>query len=116
MSQRSVLLVCRSAPYGSSRARDALDATLAFGAFEMPVKLLLLGDGVLMLASDVESGSPLSRLAGTLPDYGIERVFVERSSLAERGLGADSLAVPVEALDDDALAALIAAHELVLTV
>lgn len=117
---RTTLVICRSAPCGSTRAADALDVAMAFGAFEQPVSLLFLGDGVLALLPGQEPGPigarSLARIAGALPDYGIERVCVEASALAARGLADTALAVPVEPLPAPAIAALIAAHEIVLTV
>jgi len=117
---RRVLVLCRSAPYGGPRARDALDLAMAFGAFEQQVALLLLGDGVLLLAGEqrpvAEFSRSLSALSGTLPDYGIDAVHVEAKALEARGLRAADLAVPVRALDETGIAALLASHDFVLTV
>jgi len=116
--QRSVLLVCGAAPHGSSRARDALDVAMAFGAFEQRVSLLLTGDAVLVLApgqQDTPGARNLARLAGALPDYGIERVQVDARALAERALDPATLVLPVAALDDAAIAALVGAHDVVLS-
>ncbi len=78
---RSVLVLCRTPPYGSERARDALDIAMAFGAFEQQPTLLFLGDGVLAL---LEQQNPtalparnLGKLVGTLADYGITGLHVE---------------------------------------
>jgi tRNA 2-thiouridine synthesizing protein C len=115
----TVLLVCSAAPYGSSRLRDALDAAMAFGAFEQLVSLLLTGDAVLLL-KDGQQDSPgsrnLAKLAGALPDYGIERVHADAGALAERGLDPAALALPAEPVDDAEMARLIASHDVVLSV
>ena len=57
----------------------------------------------------------LARLVAALPDYGILRIAVEARALEERALGADSLLLPVDALDNAQIAALIAAHDVVLS-
>ena len=50
-----------------------------------------------------------------LPMFGVEELFAAASSLSERGLGADSLSLPVEVLDDAGLAALIDRFDQVVT-
>jgi len=118
--RRSVLVVCRSAPYGRSRARDAVDVAMAFAAFDQPVTLLFLGDGVLALASGQrpapEFSRSLDKLLGTLADYGIEEVHADAAALAARGLDAQALALPVRLAGPVELRELFAAHERVLTV
>ena len=118
--RRSVLVVCRTAPYGRSRARDAVDVAMAFAAFDQPVTLLFLGDGVLALASGQrpapEFSRSLDKLLGTLADYGIEEVHADAAALAARGLDAQALALPVRLAGTEELRELFAAHERVLTV
>jgi len=118
--RRSVLVVCRTAPYGRSRARDAVDVAMAFAAFDQPVTLLFLGDGVLALASGQrpapEFSRSLDKLLGTLADYGIEEVHADAAALAARGLDAQDLALPVRLAGPVELRELFAAHERVLTV
>src|SRR3546814_4408476 len=48
---RSLLLISRQAPWAGLGAREALDIVLAGGAFDLPIGLLFLDDGVLQLAS-----------------------------------------------------------------
>ena len=116
---RSVLLLCRAAPYGDGRARDALDAAMAFGAFDQDITLLLLGDAVFMLRAGQQDrpsqARNLSRFAAALPDYGIGRIAVEAAALAERSIDVNSLLLPVAELDSAQIAALIAAHDVVLS-
>ena len=118
-ARRSVLLLSRAPPYGGPRARDALDVAMAFGAFDQTVTLLLLGDAVLLLKrgqqDGADAGRNLERLSGALPDYGIEAVCVEQRALVERGLEPADLAGDVRPVDDAAIAALIAGHEVVLS-
>jgi len=118
--RRSVLVVCRSAPYGRARARDAVDVAMAFAAFDQPVTLLFLGDGVLALAAGqrpaAEFSRSLEKLLGTLADYGVEELHADAAALAARGLDAQALALPVRLAGPDELRELFAAHERVLTV
>lgn len=117
---RSVLVVCRTAPYGHGRARDAIDVAMAFAAFDQPVTLLFLGDGVLALVAGQRPAADFSRslakLLGTLADYGVESVHADAAALAARGLDAAALALPVRVAGPEELRELFAAHERVLTV
>jgi tRNA 2-thiouridine synthesizing protein C len=119
-ARRSVLVVCRSAPYGCARARDAIDVAMAFAAFEQPVTLLFLGDGVLALARGQHPEAALSRniekLLGTLADYGVDAVHADADALCARGLAPQDLALDVQADSAAALRELFATHELVLTI
>ena len=46
---KSMLLISRQAPWSGPGAREALDIALAGGAFDLPLALLFLDDGVLQL-------------------------------------------------------------------
>jgi tRNA 2-thiouridine synthesizing protein C len=50
-----------------------------------------------------------------LPMFGVEALFACSHSLRQRGLAADTLALPVQVLDDAALTALIARFDQVVT-
>lgn len=118
-TQHSVLVVCRGTPCGGTRARDAIDMAMAFAAFEQPVTLLFMDDGVFTLLGTQQPPPDmrdLGRLLGTLPDYGIEQVFVDAAALERRGLEDAWLAVPATRADDVMLQQLFATHDRVLAV
>lgn len=102
MAQRSLLLVFRRAPYGSGLARAGYDVALAAAAFEQPVELLFMDDGVWQLLprqrpGDIDAKSVAATL-DSLPLYDIDSFHVEAASLAVRGLELADLrdgAVPV---------------------
>ena len=116
---KSVLIICRSAPYRSSAARDALDMALSCAVFELPVSLLLLDDAVLQLLPGQQSGAigekSVNAMLGALPMYDIDRIYTSLASLAAHGLEAESLDPSPEVLDADELKQLIDGHEVVLT-
>ncbi len=47
---KSLLLISRQAPWSRPSAREALDVVLAGGAFDLPIGLLFMDDGVFQLA------------------------------------------------------------------
>lgn len=99
---KQLLVVVRRTPYGSSLARTALDAALAMAAFEQPVQLLFLGEGVLQLVPDQHSQSVgarnMSGLLASLPMYDIETVYADEASALRYGLDLAGAPVPTEAL------------------
>ncbi len=91
----SVLIVLRTAPYGSGLARAAIDTALAAGAFDQPVAVLLQGRGVLNLMPGQDGsalGRPtLSRVIDSMPLYGIETVHVDEAAAVQFGLPLNEL-------------------------
>lgn len=120
MTGKSFLIVTRAAPYGSSAAREALDVALTCSVFEQPITLLFLDDGVLQLLAgqspaQVQQKS-LNAVQQSLPLYDIERLCVSRTALQARGLDPAQLILPVELIDDSQLPALMAEHDVVLSI
>jgi len=89
------LYVNRRAPYGSIYALESLEVVLIGAAFEQDISLMFLDDGVYQLkkgqdtkAIGVKNFSPTY---GALGDYDINKIYVEKESLEERGLTVDDL-------------------------
>ncbi|WP_079227316.1 sulfurtransferase complex subunit TusC [Pseudomonas putida] len=116
---KSMLIISRQAPWNGPSAREALDIALAGGAFDLPLAMLFLDDGVFQLAPGQQPAAVqqknLAANLQALPMFGVEELFACQHSLARRGLAADSLELPVEVLDDTALQALIARFDQVVT-
>lgn len=115
---KKILFIQHQAPYGSESPSETLDAALVCAAFGQPVSLLFQGDGVWQLLAN-QQGQALERKTliaqlGALPLYDIEHIYADAASLRERGLQADTLGLPVQALEADGIRALIAAHDHVL--
>lgn len=117
---KSLLIISRQAPWAGPAAREALDIALAGGAFDLPISMLFLDDGVFQLAPDqrpsrVEQRDLQANLQA-LPLFGVEALYTSSRSLAERGLDDASLTLPARALDDVALRNLLQTHEQVITI
>ena len=116
---KSLLIISRQAPWAGPSAREALDIALAGGAFDLPLGMLFLDDGVFQLAPGQQPAQVqqknLAASLQALPMFGVEELFAASSSLLERGLNADSLSLSVQVLDDTALAALIDRFDQVVT-
>ena len=111
----SVLILSRQCPYDGTLAQSAVDFSLAAAAFEQPVSLLLMGNGVLQLLNgqDTQGSSQknIGKRLSSLPLYGIEKVYVDATSMARYDLQAEDLLLPVEILSDASLTALFSDHD-----
>lgn len=116
---RSLLIISRQAPWNGTGAREALDLALAAGAFDLPVGLLFLDDGVLQLAADQRAASvqqkDLSANLQALPMFGVEALYACQHSLQRRGLEGAPLSVDVSPLSGEQIRTLIDRHDHVIT-
>jgi tRNA 2-thiouridine synthesizing protein C len=92
---KKFLYVNRKAPYGTIYALESLEVVLIGAAFDQDVSLAFIDDGVFQIAKGqdtkglgVKNFSPTFRALG---DYGVTKLYVEKESLAERGLTEDDL-------------------------
>lgn len=110
MKTTTTLMLMRSAPYADYSAREGLDAALAFAAFDRPMALLFLDDGVFQLCGGQQpaTGKCQEKMLSALPIYGIEDIFVHETSLQVRGLTLEDLSLPITPLSDKACGQLIA--------
>jgi tRNA 2-thiouridine synthesizing protein C len=100
---RSVLIVVRHSPYGSSLAKASLDIALAMAAFEQRVDMLFIGDGVLQLCPNQDTQAlgvkSISRQLASLPLYDISSIYVDESAATRYQLDLAQAPVPTQALD-----------------
>ena len=116
---KKFMFVNRKAPYGTIYALESLEVVLIAATFDQDCSLVFTDDGVYQLAKGqntkaiaLKNFSPTYR---ALEDYDIEKLYVERESLAARGLTEDDLMVPVAVLSSAELAELMAAQDVVLS-
>lgn len=117
---KSMLIISRQAPWSGPSAREALDIALAGGAFDLPLGLLFLDDGVFQLVAGQQPATlqqkDLSANLQALPMFGVEDLFVCSHSLSERGLNPEQLSLPVQLMDSADLAQLLARFDQVVTI
>ncbi len=109
----------RKAPYGTIYALESLEVVLISAAFDQDVSLMFIDDGVYQLkkgqgtkAVGMKNFSPTYR---ALEGYDIEKLFVEKESLEERGLTEEDLLVDVEVLSRADMAALMEEQDVILS-
>lgn len=92
---KKFMYINRHAPHGTVYALEGLEVVLIGAAFEQDVCMAFIGDGVFQLKRDqdtkdtgMKNFSPTYKALG---DYEVNRLYVERESLEERGLEEDDL-------------------------
>jgi tRNA 2-thiouridine synthesizing protein C len=103
---KKFMYVNRKAPYGTIYALESLEVVLIGAAFEQDVSLAFLDDGVYQLAKGQDTkgigAKNFSPTYSALGDYDVNKIYVEKESLEERGLTLDDLQhLTYEDEDDD---------------
>jgi tRNA 2-thiouridine synthesizing protein C len=87
--------------------------------FDQDVHVAFLDDGVWQLRRGQAPGildmKDFSKTYRALDGYGVEKIYVERESLAERGLSEESLVIPVEVIGRADMARLMDGMDVVLS-
>lgn len=102
---KKFMYINRKAPYGSIYALESLEVVLIGAAFEQDVSLAFIGDGVYQLTKNQNTdGIGMKNFSPTysaLGDYDVNKIYVEKESLEERGLTLDDLQHLVWEDEDD---------------
>jgi len=113
------LYVNRKAPYGTIYALETLETVLIAAAFEQDVSLVFMDDGVYQLKKDQDTTAigmkNFSKTYRALDGYDVEKLYVEKESMDERGLTEDDLVVDVEVKTSAELQDIMAAQDVVLS-
>lgn len=116
---KKFMFVNRKAPYGTIYALESLEVVLITAAFDQDVSLVFMDDGVYQLKKgqqtkgiEIKNFSPTYR---ALEGYDIEKLYVEKESLAVRGLTEDDLLVDVTVLGREEMGALMNEQDVVLS-
>jgi len=108
---KKFMFVNRRAPYGSIYALESLEVVLIAAAFDQDVSLVFSDDGIYQLKKGQETeGVGMKNFSPTyraLEMYDVDKLYVSKTSMDERGISKDDLIVDVEVLSDEALADLM---------
>ena len=115
---KKFLYINRRAPHGSIYAHEALEVVLIGAAFDQDVSLAFIDDGVYQLkknqdTSDINTKN-FSKTYGALEMYDVEKLYVDKESLEQRGLSEDDLMVDVKILTSDEMKKIITDSEVIL--
>ncbi|WP_296669453.1 sulfurtransferase complex subunit TusC [Rhodoferax sp.] len=116
---KKFMFVNRKAPYGTIYALESLEVVLITATFDQDVSLVFIDDGVYELLKGQETkGIGIKNHSKTyraLDGYDVEKLYVDRASLEQRGLTEKDLLVPVEVLDTEEMGQLMAEQDVILS-
>ena len=116
---KKFMFVNRKSPYGTVYALESLEVVLITATFDQDVSLVFMDDGVYQLAKGQDTKATgiknHSKTYRALEGYDIEKLYVERESMAARGLSEDDLLVDVTVLGAAEMGELMAAQDVVLS-
>lgn len=109
----------RSAPYGTSSARDAIDFILTASAYDQEIRVLFIEDGIFQLLSQQkptqDKQKRIASLISAFEMYDIEHVYFDRVSANERNLEEQQLLDCAKPADQKDIAELINLADTVLS-
>ena len=113
------LYINRKAPHGTVYALEELEMVLVAAMFEQDVHLAFLDDGVFQIRKSQKPSElemkDFSKTYRALEDYGVEKIFVEKESLEERGLSPEDFIIPVTVLGRHDISSLMESMDVVLS-
>jgi tRNA 2-thiouridine synthesizing protein C len=116
---RQILLVCRTAPYGNSLARESIETALAAGALGVKVAMLFIDEGVWQLVDRHKPESIASKNHGAilsaLPLYDVEQLWVDSASIDKRGIHGENLAKLAQVINSNQVKDVLASYTTVLS-
>lgn len=114
---KKIMHVMRRAPHGSIYTYEGLEMILIMAAYEQDLSVAFIGDGVYALKEDQDTaGIGIKGFAKTfkaLDMYDVEKLYVDKVSLEERGLTEDDLLVDVEVLTSEEIGKLMNEQDVV---
>jgi tRNA 2-thiouridine synthesizing protein C len=112
---KKIMHVIRRAPHGTIYSYEALETVLIMAAYDQDVCMAFIDDGVYTLKKDQDTSEleikGYMKTFTALDDYDVEKLYVDRQSLEERGLTVDDLIVDVEVLDSAEMGKLMAEQD-----
>ena len=120
MSDSRFLFVFTRPPHAGLYVQEMLDMTLTAAAFDQPVSILLIDDGVYSLhpnqlpaRQDCKDVRPVFE---SLSLFDVEHIYVEAESLQERGIAIDNLCMPGLPLSRSEIGALMRRQNVIVNV
>jgi|UniRef100_Q3AP76 tRNA 2-thiouridine synthesizing protein C len=115
---KKIMHVMRRAPHGTIYTYEGLEMILIMAAYEQDLSVVFIGDGIFALKKDQDTaGIGIKGFAKTfmaLDGYDVEKLFVDRQSLEERGLSEDDLVVDVEVLEAAEIGKLMSEQDVII--
>ena len=100
-----LMIVFRTAPYGSIYAFEGLENVLIMGAYDQDISVLFIDDGVYAIKKDMDNSATgikdFSPTFRALEAYDIEKIFIDRQSMEDRGMTLEDFVIEPEVIEAD---------------
>lgn len=115
---RKIMHVLRHAPHGTIYTYEGLEMILIMAAYEQDLSVVFIGDGVYALKKGQDTAGigikGFSRTFMALDGYDVDKLYVDRPSLDERGLTVEDLLVDVQVMDSSEIGRLMALQDVII--
>ncbi|ACD89783.1 sulfur relay protein TusC/DsrF [Chlorobium limicola DSM 245] len=115
---KKIMHVMRHAPHGTIYTYEGLEMILIMAAYEQDLSVVFIGDGIYSLKKNQDTaGIGIKGFAKTfmaLDGYDVEKLYVDRISLEERGLSEDDLVVDVEVVESSRIGELMKEQDVII--
>ena len=110
-NRKKIMFVMRKAPHGSIYSYEGLETVLILASFEQDLSMAFIGDGVFALVKTQDT-KPIGikgfiKTYGALEDYDVNKIYVDKKSMEDRGLTPEDFAIPVEVVEAGRIAAIM---------
>ena len=117
MIVKKMMCIMSKAPHGTIYSYEGLEMVLIMATYDQDITMVFIDDGVYTLKKDQNTTSlGIKGFANTFPaldGYDVEKLYVDRKSLEDRGLTTDDLVVGVEVFESAELAKMMAEQDVV---
>ena len=114
---KKIMHVMRQAPHGTIYTYEGLEMILIMAAYDQDISVTFIDDGVYALKKGQDTeGIEIKGFAktfGALEGYDVEKLYVDKISLEERGLTENDLVVNVEVLSSAEIGKIMAKQDVV---
>jgi tRNA 2-thiouridine synthesizing protein C len=114
-TQKKILFINRTFPYGSSRAQEGLDVLLMASAFNQIINVLFIDQSILQLKKSqnpkVIAQKKFTKTFKALPLYDIDNIYLEETALLKYQLSEQDLIIPVTVVNSDTIGKLMREHD-----
>jgi len=115
---KKIMHVLRHAPHGTIYTYEGLEMILIMAAYEQDLSVVFIGDGVYALKKNQDTATigikGFVKTFMALDGYDVEKLYVDKLSLEERGLTEDDLVVAVEVLDAEVIGGLMKEQDVII--
>ena len=116
---KKIALITRRAPHGSIYAYETLETVLIMAAYDQDISMIFIDDGVYALKSDQNTDAigikGFVKTLTALEDYDVEKLYVDKVSMEERGLTKNDFVVDVEVLESSEIAKIMAEQDSIIS-